>query len=69
MKVWTCTNFEGVYPTGVAAVIVADNAARAAQLLNKELISKKMPGGVKSRDMQEVKTDKELVIVLSDGDY
>jgi hypothetical protein len=69
MKVWTNTNFEGVWPTSTAAVVVAETAERAAELLNEELVFKGLKGEQKAEDMHFFQHTKEFALVLCDGNY
>jgi hypothetical protein len=70
-SVYTCTSFAGHYPVGVAAVIVAANPQRAADLLNYALIEKKLDGDVKPEDMIKLcnTPDGESGKILNDGNY
>lgn len=67
--VWHNNTFEGVYPTCTAALIVAESKERATELLNAELESNGLEGDVNPRDVWLTTTDKEQVILLSDGEY
>ena len=69
MKVYTCTNFEGHYPVGSAAVIVAPNRVVAKLLLSTELKRNKLPGCVKVDDIIELDITEASVNILNDGDY
>jgi hypothetical protein len=69
MKAWTCTDFQGHWPVPTAAVIVAETARRAAQLLNRELVRNNLPRGVTSKSMKEIDLSKENAVILSDGQY
>lgn len=69
MRVFTCNNFEGHFPVGTAAVIVADNVVDAMRALNTELKGIGLPDDVKAGDLVEVDTDVPSVDILCDGDY
>ena len=70
-SVYTCTKFKGFYPVGVAAVIVAANPERAAELLNYALIEKVLAGDVRPEDMIRLcaTPNDERVKILCDGNY
>lgn len=71
MKVFTCSDFNGVWPVGVSAVIVSPNLAGAKQRLYHQL--KKIGLGESNSDgdftLQEVDTNVPTTIILQDGDY
>ena len=69
MRVFTCNNFEGHFPVGTAAVIVADNVVDAMRALNTGLKGIGLPDDVKVGDLVEVDTDVPSVDILCDGDY
>lgn len=73
MKVFTCSDFTGVYPVGTAAVVVAADEAAARDLMRAQLmqLAKVSRGYVPSDDftLQELATDLPHVVVLCDGDY
>lgn len=70
MKVFTCTNFTGVWPVGVAAVIVAKDRKEARKLFMEELDNRGLiqanPAGL---TFEELPLSKSGVTVLNDGDY
>ena len=67
MKVWYC-NFSGHWTVGAAAVVVADSASQAAELLTEEL-AKELLGPVKAEAFMELNTAAPLAVVLCNGDY
>lgn len=67
MKVWTCTDFEGVWPVGTAAVVVAETEADAQETLRMTLLSRKLPDWPFT--LQEVALDTRAAYLLCDGDY
>lgn len=69
MKVWTTTDFAGHYPVGVAAVVCADTAMQAAELLNVQLRARGLAGDATAEGMQRFVTSKPGCEILSDGDY
>lgn len=69
MKVYTCNEFTGFNPVGVAAVIAASSAAAAAKKLNKELKAKGLPGDALPEDMILFHPGDKDVRILYDGNY
>ena len=67
MKVFICNDFEGFYPTGTAAVIVAETITEAESRLVDELVRI----GLKNQSvtLTEIPLDVVSVIILNDGDY
>lgn len=69
MKVWISSDFEGHYPVGTAAVIVAKNEKEAKRLL----IEAAAPGGLvlnaEDFDVEEVDLTKPGATILCDGNY
>lgn len=68
MKVYVSTDFEGHWPVGSAAVVVAENESDAATLLSAELLKHGLPAGG-TFTLREVPTDKATAVVLCDGNY
>jgi len=69
MKVWTNTQFEGFWPVGVSAVVVADTPEQAEFLLNEELAKKGLPKTAKAENFKQLHTNKPKVEILQDGEY
>jgi len=71
MKVFTHTAFDGFYPVGVAAVIIAEDKQTAKILLEKKLEELKMTQyePIKEEDFQEVDINTPSVDILNDGNY
>lgn len=70
MKVFTCTNFTGHYPVGVAAVVIAETAEDAAEDLNYKLRERGLPGDATPQSMMEFPADgRESIRILCDGNY
>lgn len=69
MKVWTNTDFEGHWPVGVAAVVVADTAGQAAELLNNALQERGLGRTAQADQFAELPTSRQLAVILRDGDY
>ena len=68
MNVYTCNSFEGYYPVGTSAVVVANNVAEARQTLALELESIGLPQS-DPLEMVRVGLSSKKVIVLQDGNY
>lgn len=69
MNVYTHNQFEGRYPVGTAAVVVAKNAQDAAILLENKLVSIGLKQTIKPADLKEVNVKVPDCIILQDGDY
>lgn len=69
MKVWTNTKFEGHYPVGVAAVVVADTDMQAAEVLNQKLLAHGLKATAKAEQFERLPTTHQMAVVLCDGDY
>lgn len=75
--VWRNDIFEGHYPVGTAALVIAETKERAADLLNAELIKRGLPNtdivgyqpDVKPGEMVLIRTDEERVIILNNREY
>ena len=68
MKIWTNDKFEGHYPVGTAAVVVADNKDNAAKYLSSALRARGLKDA-KPEDMYEMPFMDGAVAVLCDGNY
>lgn len=69
MNVWINTVFEGRYPVGTAAVVVARTRKAAADLLNDELRAHDIPPRATPDQFVRLRTDRAHALVLCDGDY
>ncbi len=69
MKVYTCTTFEGHYPVGSAAVIVAESEEQARELLDAELKRHGLKHSTPDDALELLDTSRSQAIVLNDGDY
>lgn len=69
MKVWTNNKFHGHYPVGTAAVVVADTAGQAAEMLAAELKKVGLLAPVTEDQFEQLPTSRHGVRVLCDGDY
>ncbi len=70
VKVFTCNYFNGHWPVGVAAVVVAASAQDAKSKLEDELFLSGL--GVQKIEIENIKllkTDKAKAIILADGNY
>ena len=69
MKVWTNIEFEGLWPVGTAAVVIADTALQAAELLNIELQKRGLSRSATSEQFVRMPTSGPVAVVLRDGNY
>jgi len=70
MHWYVCTDFEGHWPTGVAAVIQAHTEEQARQLLDEALRRRGLPGLASEDQVKQLDTtDQPQAYVLCDGDY
>ncbi|MFM0135083.1 hypothetical protein [Caballeronia grimmiae] len=69
MKIYTCSNFTGFYPVGVAAVIVAECASAAEHLLNVALQAVGLPGDAQVDEGSSVDANVPGIVMLRNGDY
>lgn len=69
MKVWTNNRFSGFWEVGTAAVIIADTADDAAQLLSEELAKQGLKQKINSDDMESLNPETEKCRILADGNY
>lgn len=68
MKVYTSDDFRGHWPVGTSAVIVANTAERALEILKLELAEKNLPQPLPI-SVQELDLGEECVLILNDGNY
>ena len=69
MKVFTNVAFEGHYPVGTAAVVIANDKHDAARVLRSALSNAGLSTGVDAGDMIEVNTENEHAVILCDVDF
>lgn len=69
MKVFTNNKFEGYYPVGAAAVIVAEDKQDAAIQLSNALFDVGLPCDVAIENMIEINTEEKQAVILCDGNY
>jgi hypothetical protein len=69
MKVWTNTEFQGHWPVGVSAVVVAETPGDAALLLNDELAKVGLPRSARADQFVPVNTSAPGAVVLQSGDH
>ena len=69
MPVYTHTEFDGHFPVGSSAVVVADNKKEAAELLNARLEQIGLEPTAIEDEFEKVKTRTKQVIILNDGSY
>ncbi len=72
MKMFSCTNFEGLYPVGTAAVVVAPDEEAARQMLESELKKRGHTGRQGDGSpitLREINAKIPEVLILCDGNY
>ena len=69
MKVWFCTQFNGHWPVGTAAVVVADTAMQACYLLETELVKVGLSQKLQPDWFERIDTSKPNALILLDGNY
>lgn len=69
MPVWLNTSFQGHWPVGTSAVIVAESKQEAATLLEAELARIGLSQKVDWQTMKELSTTAPGALILQDGDY
>lgn len=70
MNVYTNTLFQGHWPVGVAAVVVAESPEEAALLLEIELQDRHLPmQTIDPASFILVDTSKPAAIIVQDGNY
>jgi hypothetical protein len=70
LHVYTCNNFKGLWPTGVAAVVVACDAEDAELMLRNYLTSQGLPQPAdRPLVLERVSLAAPKVTVLCNGDY
>ena len=75
MRAWTCTEFDGHWPVGCAAVVVAENEKVALHWLVKELKSHGLTGlnngePITNNELKPLPVQGgRLARVLNDGNY
>jgi hypothetical protein len=68
MNIYTNTSFTGHWPVGTAAVVRAENAEEAAEILTAELRNHGLRDTVSADEMTPLPKGK-CAVVLNDGDY
>lgn len=69
LSVWLNKAFDGHWPVGTSAVIVAASKAEAASLLEAELARIGLSQRVDPQTMTELCVDSPCALVLQDGNY
>lgn len=69
MNVYYNSSFEGYYPVGSAAVVVAESPEQAAHFLEGELRQHGLSQKVNADDMKLVPMKIGFVDIICDGDY
>lgn len=69
MKIFTCTQFRGHWPVGVAAVVVAPSIEDAIGMLAGALSEKGLQQDLDAAQFSEIDTSVPQALVLNDGNY
>ena len=67
-KIWTHNDFQGHWPVGTAAVVIAETQGAAAQILDAELKKIGLPP-CEAKGFVELPFSLGEVRILCDGDY
>lgn len=68
MRLFTTDDFEGVWPVGVAAMVIAETHEQATELMTEALIK----AGLKPHNkfhFTEYNLEKPQAVILQNGDY
>jgi hypothetical protein len=69
-RIYTCTDFRGYWPVGVASLIIAKDRTEAHRMLKQKLKEAGIPEeGDGKYTLEEVSIDKAGVFLLNKGDY
>ena len=69
LRLFTCTEFKGHYPVGVAAVIVATDETQAIMLLEERLTAQGLRQKIKLDQIIPVPLSFPNCQILCNGDY
>lgn len=69
MRVFTCTGFEGHWPVGTSAVVVANTVGHASLLLSDALKLQGLKQEITIEQLVELDTSVAAAIVLQNGEY
>lgn len=69
MKVFTCKSFEGHWPVGTAAVIVALTVEDAVALLSDAVAQHGLKQKIEPEQLVELDITQQHAVVLNDGEY
>jgi hypothetical protein len=69
MNIFTCTSFEGYWPVGAAAVVVAPSIETACQLLADALTERGLPQKITPDQLDALDITQQRAVVLVDGQY
>lgn len=67
--IFTCTNFEGFYPTGTAAIVSAKTREDAARILQNSLDEYGLNQKIETHQMILFDDSFGEVCIMCDGDY
>lgn len=69
MKVYTCTRFNGHWPVGTSAIVVASRPAEACGALMIALKDCGLDQIITPNMLDEIDLTEEKAIILNDGEY
>jgi len=68
MKIWTNNQFEGHYPVGTAAIVIAESKIKAKKYLDAQLKKEGLPE-CEAEDFEELKSEDGTIRILCNGEY
>lgn len=70
LKIFTCNNFEGIYPVGTAAIMVAHDKEEAKSMLLANMKERKLEQNRNDPlKIEEINCDSPKILILNDGNY
>ena len=69
MKIFTCNDFDGFYPVGTAAVIIAETEDKAREMMTEALKQRQLGGTNPQFTLKRLAGNKPNVLILCDGNY
>jgi hypothetical protein len=68
MNTWTITDFEGHYPVGTAAIVIAENVNMAITILEDKLKQEGLQQQIKPEQLIPMAAGARYVRILNNGD-
>jgi len=70
LRLFVCTDHDGIWPVGVASVILATDEEQARILLDSELLASHLkPHDQEPYTLWEIPLDRPMARILRNGDY